>query len=110
MIIINTIKLNSENFHDFISSGIVLVDIHASWCGPCKVIAPIIDELSSEYSGQVAFGKLDADENTEIVQQLGVRNIPTLLFYKDGEIVEKSTGAITKTKLKELIDNQLIPS
>jgi thioredoxin 1 len=110
MIIVNVIVLNTENYEQYTSTGLMVVDIKTNWCGPCKVIAPIIDELSSEYSGQVAFGKLDADENTEIVQQLGVRNIPTLLFYKDGEIVEKSTGAITKTKLKELIDNQLIPS
>jgi len=110
MIIVNTVKLNSENFEDFKNSGFALVDIHAAWCGPCKVISPIIDELSDEYRGKVAFGKLDADENTEIVQQLGVRNIPTLLLYKDGEIIEKSTGAITKTKLKELIDNHLVLS
>ena len=107
MIIVNTIKLNSENFHDFISSGIVLVDIHASWCGPCKVIAPIIDELSSEYSGQVAFGKLDADGAKEIITELGVRNIPTLLLYKDGVIVERNTGMATKEKIEELVNNHL---
>jgi thioredoxin 1 len=110
MIIVNTVKLNSDNFEDFKNSGLALVDIYASWCGPCKVISPIIDELSDEYRGKVTFGKLDADENTEIVQQLGVRNIPTLLLYKDGELIEKSTGAITKIKLKELIDNHLVLS
>ena len=107
MIIINTVKLNDNNYDEFVSSGLTLVDVFADWCGPCKVISPIIDELSSDYQGQVVFGKLNVDEAPEKTTELGVRNIPTILVYKDGQIVERNTGAISKNQLKELIDKHL---
>ena len=106
MTIVNVSKLNTTNYDDFISSGIALVDVKAEWCGPCKVIGPIIDELSSEYPS-VKFGKIDSDESTEKVRELGVRNIPTLLIYKDGVIVERSVGMSSKTQLIEMIDKHL---
>jgi thioredoxin 1 len=81
--------------------------VWAPWCGPCKTISPIIDELSDEYREQVSFGKLNADDNLEKVRELGVRNIPTIMIYKDGQIVERNTGAISKNQLKELIDKHL---
>jgi thioredoxin 1 len=107
MIIINTVKLNDNNYDEVVSSGLTLVDVFADWCGPCKVISPIIDELSSDYQGQVVFGKLNVDEAPEKTTELGVRNIPTILVYKDGQIVERNTGAISKNQLKELIDKHL---
>ena len=107
MIIINTVKLNDNNYDEVVSSGLTLVDVFADWCGPCKVISPIIDELSSDYQGQVVFGKLNVDEAPEKTTELGVRNIPTILVYKDGQIVERNTGAVSKNQLKELIDKQL---
>ena len=107
MIIINTVKLNDTNYDEVVSSGLTLVDVFADWCGPCKVISPIIDELSSDYQGQVVFGKLNVDEAKDKTTELGVRNIPTILFYKDGQIVERKTGAISKNQLKELIDKHL---
>ena len=107
MIIINTVKLNDNNYDEVVSSGLTLVDVFADWCGPCKVISPIIDELSSDYQGQVVFGKLNVDESPEKTTELGVRNIPTILVYKDGQIVERNTGAVSKNQLKELIDKHL---
>lgn len=107
MIIINTVKLNDNNYDEVVSSGLTLVDVFADWCGPCKVISPIIDELSSDYQGQVVFGKLNVDEAKDKTTELGVRNIPTILIYKDGQIVERNTGAVSKNQLKELIDKHL---
>lgn len=100
-------ELNEQNYDSFVEKGIVLVDIKANWCGPCKVLSPIIDEVSSDYFGQITVGKLDADTSREIITKLGVRNIPTLILYKDGEIVEKNVGMITKEGIKDLIDNHL---
>jgi thioredoxin 1 len=107
MLIINITELNETNYEGFTSEGISLVDVWAPWCGPCKTISPIIDELSDEYREQVSFGKLNADDNSEKVRELGVRNIPTIMIYKDGQIVERNTGAISKNQLKELIDKHL---
>jgi len=107
MLIINITELNETNYEGFISEGISLVDVWAPWCVPCKTISPIIDELSDEYREQVSFGKLNADDNLEKVRELGVRNIPTIMIYKDGQIVERNTGAISKNQLKELIDKHL---
>jgi thioredoxin 1 len=100
-------ELNENNYNTFIGSNLVLVDVWASWCGPCKMISPIVDEISSDYQGRLSVGKLDADSNRETITELGVRNIPTILLYKNGEIVDKSTGAVTKQKLVEMIDKHL---
>jgi thioredoxin 1 len=104
MMIVNITKLTDSNFDEFINNGVSLVDIYADWCKPCQVISPIIDELSSEYK-DVKFGKLNADDNSETVSKLGVRNIPTILIYKDGQVVERTVGMISKNQLKDLIDN-----
>lgn len=101
-------ELHGENYQSFTTENeLVLVDIWATWCGPCKMIAPIVDQLSIDFQGTLAVGKLDADTNREIVQELGVRNIPTLLLYKNGEIVDKSVGAASKEKLTEMINSQI---
>ena len=100
-------ELNEQNYKSFTETGLVLVDILATWCGPCKVIGPLVDQISSEYHGQLQVGKLDADGARELITELGVRNIPTLLLYKDGEIVERNTGMVTKEKIEELIANHL---
>ena len=100
-------ELNNENYNTFVGSNLVLVDVWAPWCGPCKMISPIVDEISSDYQGRLSVGKLDADSNRETITELGVRNIPTILLYKNGEIVDKSTGVVTKQKLVEMIDKQL---
>jgi thioredoxin 1 len=101
-------ELNEINYKKFTESGLVLIDIKTDWCGPCKMISPLVDEISSDYHDKgLSVGKLDADSNREIVTELGIRNIPTILLYKNGEIVDKSTGAVTKQKLVEMIDKQL---
>lgn len=100
-------ELNVENYENFTQSGLVLVDIKAEWCGPCKTIAPLVEKVSSDYVGRLSVGKLDADDSRDLISELGVRNIPTLLLYKDGEIVERNTGLITKEKIEELVNNHL---
>jgi thioredoxin 1 len=100
-------ELNEENYNSFTKTGLVLVDIKAEWCTPCKVIEPIIEKISTDYFGKLSVGKLDADTARELTVKLGIRNIPTILIYKDGEIVEKSVGSTTKEKLTNLIESQL---
>ena len=103
-------ELNGENYDEFVKDGIVLVDIWATWCGPCKMISPIVDEISSDYVDRIKVGKCDADANRDKVMDLGVRNIPTIFFYKDGQIVDQTHGAVTKKKLTDIIDSLLTPT
>ncbi len=84
-----------------------MVDVWAEWCGPCKLIGPIIDQISVDFKSKLSVGKLDADVNRDIVKELGIRNIPTILLYKDGVIINKSVGAITKEKLTEMINEHI---
>jgi len=107
MLIVNVLELTDDNYTEHTSTGVTLVDIKANWCRPCLILSPIIDELSDEYRDRLVFGKLDADDSSETIKILGVRNIPTILIYKDGQIVERNTGAISKNQLKELIDKHL---
>lgn len=100
-------ELNTENTKDFTSDGLVLVDVWAPWCGPCKMISPIVDEISNEYQGKVKVGKLEADNNRDLVMEMGIRSIPTLIVYKDGVEVERSTGALNKQKISEMLENHL---
>ena len=82
----------------------VLVDFWAAWCGPCRMIGPIIEEMSSEYDGKAVIGKVDVDSNPGVSAQFGVRNIPTVLFIKNGEVVDKSVGAVPKAQLTQKLD------
>jgi thioredoxin 1 len=107
-------ELNTENFNEFTNKEFSLVDVWAPWCGPCKLIAPMIDEISSEYVGKLSVGKLNADDNSDLVKELGVRNIPTLLFFKNGELLKddegntvKLVGNVQKEKLKSVINEYL---
>ncbi len=99
-------EFTDANFAETVteSKGLSVVDFWAEWCGPCKAIAPIIDELSQEYQGQVTIGKMDVDSNPEVSFKYKVRNIPTILFIKDGKVVHKQVGAAPKSKLQELIE------
>lgn len=82
----------------------VLVDFYADWCGPCKMMAPVIDELAKEYEGKVKIGKLNVDDNPETARQYRVMTIPTLIIYKNGELVDTVVGVVAKNALKEKLD------
>ena len=98
------LKITDENFDEMLNSGKpMVVDLWAEWCGPCRMVAPIIDELATEYDGKVLIGKVDIDNNSDIPSQFGVRNIPTILFFKDGKMVDKIVGAVAKSVFEEKI-------
>ncbi len=85
----------------------VLVDFTASWCGPCRMIAPIIEEMAAEYAGRAVIGKVDVDENPEISMNFGIRSVPTLMIFKGGKMVDMVIGAVGKQKLVEKLNAQL---
>jgi thioredoxin 1 len=98
-------EVTSENFDEKIkNSEVAIVDIWAEWCGPCKQLSPIIDEVSSELGTKVTVGKMDADANLEFVKTLNVRNIPTILYYKNGEVVERTSGLKTKNEILSIVN------
>ena len=95
-------KITSANLQEVLDGGKpVVIDFGAAWCGPCKVVEPIMEELSNEYDGKVVVGKCDIEESNDIALKYGVRNIPTVIFIKDGNVVEKQVGATTKAKFEE---------
>ena len=85
----------------------VLVDFWADWCGPCHVIAPALDELADEYDGKVKFVKIDTEENFDTMSEYGIRGLPTLLIFKDGERVDQVTGAVAKAQVKQTLEKVL---
>jgi thioredoxin 1 len=89
------------------SPNLALVDFWATWCGPCKIIAPVIEELSKEYEGTVTFAKVNTDENPDLASKYGIRGIPTLMFFKDGKVLDQVVGAVPKGQLKSKIDSLL---
>ena len=93
---------------DVIESGVpVLVDYWAEWCGPCKMIAPILDEVSKAYDGKLRIAKMNVDENRDIPAKFGIRGIPTLMLFKDGELAATKVGALSKAQLTAFIDSHL---
>lgn len=99
------VKITNDNFESYKNGELPLVvDLWATWCGPCRMLGPIISELAEEYDGKVVVGKCDIEENEDIPMEYGVRNIPTIFFFKGGELVDKFVGAGSKTVLKEKIE------
>jgi len=102
------VEINASNFEEVLNTDKpVMIDFWAAWCGPCRMIAPIVDELTEEYKDKAVIAKVDVDSNQEIAMKYGVRNIPTILFIKNGEVVDKSVGAVPKNVLSDKIDAQL---
>ena len=101
------VTLTDANFQEEVlnSDVPVLVDFWATWCGPCRIIAPVIVELADEYAGKAKIAKMDVDHNPQVPMGFGVRSIPTLLFFKDGQVVDQLVGAAPKKALKNRLDN-----
>ena len=99
------LQVTDANFEELVNSGKPMVlDFWAEWCGPCRMVGPIVDELATEYDGKVIIGKIDVDNNDDVVSQFGIRNIPTILFFRDGEVVDKQGGAAPKATFVAKID------
>ena len=96
------VQITSENFESLKNGQQPLVvDFWATWCGPCRLVSPTISELAKEYDGQITVGKCDVEENEDLALEFGIRNIPTILFFKGGQVVDKLVGAQSKAKLEE---------
>ena len=103
-----TYEVTDSNIQELLASANpVVIDIWAPWCGPCKMMLPIVDELSKQYDGKVNVGKLNVDENPDTCEQYGIMNIPTMLFFKNGELVDRHVGACRKPDLEKIIDSML---
>lgn len=102
------VQVTNENFESLKAGELPLVvDFWATWCGPCRMIAPVVEELAREYDGKITIGKCDVEDAEDVAAEYGIRNIPTLLFFKNGEVVDKMVGAASKAKIEEKIKTLL---
>lgn len=103
------VQLTDSNFQTTVldSNKVAVIDFWAEWCGPCKAIGPIIEEISKEYEGKAIVGKVDVDNNPEVAMKYGIRNIPTILFIKNGQVVDKQVGAVPKANLVAMLSKHL---
>ena len=101
------ITLNQQNFDEITSKGVVLMDFWATWCGPCKMMAPNVEEIATEYKGKVTVGKVDVDECQELATRFGIMSIPTLIVFKDGEKKEVLVGYRLKMQIAQVLDKYL---
>jgi thioredoxin 1 len=100
------IHFTEDNFDGYLKESEIpiLIDFWAEWCGPCKALAPVVEEIAAEYEGRVVVGKVDVDEAPEISVKYGIRNIPTLIYIKNGEVVDKQIGVVSKKTLTDKLD------
>jgi thioredoxin 1 len=98
-------ELTKENFDTTVANGVSLVDFWAPWCGPCRMIAPVIDELAGDFDGKANICKVNTDEQQDLAVQYGIRSIPTILFFKDGKMVDQMVGAASKDSLTDKINS-----
>ena len=102
------VTITSENLESLKNGALPLVvDFWATWCGPCRMVGPIIEELAKQYDGKIVVGKCDVEDNEELAAEFGIRNIPTILFFKNGEVVDKLIGAQSKAKFEEKFEAML---
>ncbi len=101
------IELTEQNFDEIIKEGVVMVDFWAPWCGPCRMIAPVIDSLATQYEGKAKVCKVNTDEQQELATKFGIRSIPTVFFYKNGEKVDEMIGAATEQEFKDKLNGLL---
>jgi thioredoxin 1 len=101
------VELTSENFNDTVAKGVTMVDFWAPWCGPCRMIAPVVEELAEEFEGRATIAKVNTDEEQELAVKYGIRSIPAILFFKDGEIVDQMVGAASKDAFASKLNAQL---
>lgn len=103
------LEITDANFDQLVlkSDKPVLVDFWAEWCGPCRMVGPLVEELAKEYEGKAVIGKMNVDHNQNIPMQFGIRNIPALLFFKNGQVVDRQVGAVPKTALETKLKAQL---
>ena len=102
------LEITDSNYKDLLAAGKpVVIDFWAPWCGPCKMVGPVIEELAAEYEGKALIGKCDVDENDDVAAEFGIRNIPTVLFFKDGKLVDKQVGSDPKDSYASKIESLL---
>ena len=101
------VSVTNDTFEDEVvkASTLVMVDFWATWCGPCKIVAPVVEELAKEYEGKAKFAKVNTDENADLSTKYNIRGNPTLIFFKDGEVKDQIVGAVPKAQLKTKIDS-----
>ncbi|MEM0358829.1 MAG: thioredoxin [Hadesarchaea archaeon] len=102
------VEVTEENFDEFIRANPrVVVDFWAAWCPPCRLLSPVVEELAKKYAGRVVFGKLNVDENPSVAQRFGIMSIPTLLYFKEGKLVDETVGALPASVIEERIKRLL---